>query len=273
MGVSKKRMLEIEKYLSKENLEKYLPLFSANYIATELFYPDFKSTAGTVIDRAKAFGIKSNSISESANLQSVRKSYTDTCYNKYGVKNVSQNEEIKKKKEQSSIDKYGTINVFQSEKIKAKSRKTCLEKYGTEYAGRFFLKNSGTLSKFHIKISKILESLNIQYKNEVPGLFLAYNNFLQKEYSPVVDILIEDKRLVIECNGDFWHANPKMYKDSDIFHTWEGTKTAKEIQDKDKSRISQIESFGYNVLVIWESEFNHNKQDIERKIIDAIKNC
>ena len=40
MGVNKKRMETINQYLSKENLEKYLKIYSANYIAKKLFFPD-----------------------------------------------------------------------------------------------------------------------------------------------------------------------------------------------------------------------------------------
>jgi len=272
MGINQKRREEIEKILSKENLEKALQQYSANYIATKLFLP-FKTTAGVVIDRAKAFGLITHSISESHKLKHTTEARLKTIRTKYGVDNPSQSQEIKNKKEQKAIAKYGVKNVFQAQEIKDKSKLTMMEKYGVEHSGGCLgSKNNGKLSKFHQEIEKLLKKNEISYQSEVCGKFIKYSKTKQKNYSPVVDILIEDSKLVIECNGDFWHANPNKYKDKDIFYTWEGKKTAKDIWKHDKMRTSHIESFGYKVLVIWESDFNHNKQNIEKVILDAIAN-
>src|SRR5690606_19967799 len=99
-----------------------------------------------------------------------------------------------------------------------------------------------------------------------------YNDFQKKQYSPIVDILIENLKLVIECNGDVWHANPEIYKPNDIIYKYTGPTEASYIWKFDQSRIEQIESFGYKVLIIWESEYKSNRQLTEKKILDAIKN-
>lgn len=273
MGINAKRRQEIEFYLSKENLLEYLEIYSANYIAKKLFAPNFITTAGTVIDRAKSFGIKTHTSTTSSLLESVRSSYIETCLATYGVNNVSKSDKIKTKKLDSAIEKFGVTNVFQSEDIKAKSRQTCIAKYGTPHVGTLGIRSSGKLSKFHNKISQMLKQMNIPHLNEVPNLLKKYNKDLNKEYSPIVDILISNVNLVIECYGNFWHANPKFYNSSDIFNTWTGKQTAEEIWNRDQSRLEQIKSFGYNVLIIWESEYNSNKQDTEKRITYAIKNC
>lgn len=271
MGVSKKRQEEVNYYLSKENLEKYLPSYSANYIATKLFLPNFTSTAGTVIDRAKMFGIKTHSVSESCFLEHVKKSKKETLIDLYGVENASQAQEIKDKKEAAAIEKYGCINVFQAKEIKEKSKATNLEKYGTEYVSRLTkFKTHGKRSKLHQAIEKILEKNNIQYESEKSNLFLKYNEYYKRDYSPIVDIILEDLKLVIEINGNVWHANPEKYKPDDLICLFKGKVPAKEIWYRDKLRIEQIESFGYTVLIIWESEYNSNKQKTEEKILNAI---
>lgn len=271
MGISANRQIEIDYYLSKKNLEEYLQIYSANYIATKLFAPDFTTTAGTVIDRAKKFGIPTHNISGSCFLKNTKELKKQTCQKKYGVDNPSQAQEIKNKKEQAALDKYGVVNVFQAEEIKQKSRETCLEKYGCEQVGRLSeFRSKGKRSKFHQQIEHILEKYNITYESEVGNKFKTYNYYYNKDYSPIVDILIEDYKIVIECQGDFWHANPIKYKESDTFDTFEGRKTAKELWQRDKARKEQIESFGYIVIVIWESELNHNRQDVEKSILNAI---
>lgn len=272
MGVSNKRKQEIAHFLSKENLEKYLIIYSANYIAKTLF-PDFKTTAGTVIDIAKRYGIKTHNFSSAKKLKTTIFQVQNTLKNKYGVDNPSKAQFVKNKKEAKALEKYGVRNVFQSEEIKSKIYKTCLEKYGVEKIGETHTgKNSGKRSNFHKKIEQILISLSITFESEKYSLFKKYNTFLKKIYSPIVDILLTEYKIVIECNGDYWHANPKIYKSSDIFHTFSGVRTAKDIWGFDKSRKEQIESFGYIVITIWESDYNKDFEIIKGNILNAIKN-
>ena len=52
---------------------------------------------------------------------------------KYGVKNISQLEEIKNKKQETCFKNYGVKSGFQ---LLEKRKQTCLEKYGVEYVGQ-----------------------------------------------------------------------------------------------------------------------------------------
>lgn len=70
----------------------------------------------------------------------------------------------------------------------------------------------------------------------------------------ICDIYIEKYNLIIEFNGDYWHCNPLKYS-SDYLHPHK-KKLSKEIWDEDKLRIDNIKKYGYNLEVIWESEFN-----------------
>lgn len=272
MGISKQRKQQIEKYLSKENLKKYLKKYSANYIATKLFAPEFITHASTVIDRANKFGIQTHNASNARKLQSVQHCTKKTLYTKYGVTNASQAQFVKDKKEQKALEKYGVRNVFQSEIIKQKLQQTNLEKYGVEKIGWLQKKNNHRRSKFHRKIEDLLVTLNINYESEVTCKFIKYNKELQKKYSPIVDILIEEHKLVIECYGDFWHANPKIYTPNDIFYTFYGKRTSQEIWDFDNIRINHIKNFGYKVLIIWEYDYFNNLKLVKKNIYDIIKN-
>ena len=46
------------------------------------------------------------------------------------------------------------------------------------------------------------------------------------------------------------------------------TKTLAELKSILKKHI---ESFGYHVIIVWERDYQHNKQVCERKLINAIK--
>lgn len=70
----------------------------------------------------------------------------------------------------------------------------------------------------------------------------------------ICDIFIESLNLIIEYNGDYWHCNPKKYS-QDYVHPHK-KKSAKEIWGEDKVRIDNLKKLGYNLEVIWESDFD-----------------
>jgi G:T-mismatch repair DNA endonuclease (very short patch repair protein) len=80
----------------------------------------------------------------------------------------------------------------------------------------------------------------------------------------ICDIFIPKLNLIIEYNGDYWHCNPKKYP-SDYFHSVKNM-TAKELWDYDKNKIDLVRNKGYNLEVIWESEYKKN-QNIINKLI------
>lgn len=271
MGVNAQRMQEVDFYLSKENLEKYLPIYSANYIATKLFYPKFITTAGTVIDRARKLNIKTHTVSSATNLKSSRDLYVETCKIKYNCTNVSQVKFVKKKKIQSAINKYGCENVFQSDEIKEKSKETLYNKYGVTHVTQLetYNANNGKISKPHKIISDFLKSQNIKHKNEI--IFSKFNNIYNKIYSPRADIVIEDIKLIIEINGDLWHANPKLFKKNDFIKTWGGNQTAAEIWEKDRIKKAHMEDFGYKVYYIWQNDIQKNLDLVQKDLLREIK--
>ena len=70
-----------------------------------------------------------------------------------------------------------------------------------------------------------------------------------------VDIYIRELNLIIEFYGDYWHCNPKIYKEDYIRRN----KVAKNIWEYDKKRLDYIGDLNYNVEVIWESDFNEKE--------------
>jgi len=103
------------------------------------------------------------------------------------------------------------------------------------------------LSSIHKKIKQelFLESFGFQSEQLVSKYF--------------ADELNEEKKIIIEVNGDYVHANPKFYKEDDIIKLPNARYTAKEKWDSDKNKKQVLESLGYKVLVIWESD------DLEQK--------
>jgi len=74
---------------------------------------------------------------------------------------------------------------------------------------------------------------------------------------------------IIEFNGDFWHANPKIYKENDVLTKFNKTyDIAKNIWDSDTHRLDILRALGFKVLVVWESDYT---SDPERTVTECVK--
>lgn len=77
---------------------------------------------------------------------------------------------------------------------------------------------------------------------------------------------IKHKNCIIEFNGDYWHANPKIYKDDAIIRG----KTASEIRTRDALKLQTASDLGFSTLVVWESEYKQNKDEVIKKVVKWI---
>lgn len=80
-----------------------------------------------------------------------------------------------------------------------------------------------------------------------------------------VDCLYEKK--VIEFFGDYWHANPNKYSRSHMIKS----RTAEQVWAHDDARIKIMEDAGYQVMIIWESEYAENPERTIGKCIGFLK--
>lgn len=260
----------VKTFLTKELLEELISKYSINYICNFILKPKgYKIVPASLIERCKNLNIKTLSIKEQRNSKKVRDSYKKTCLKKYGFVNaLSKNTKPFKKRNQTVKNKYGVSNVFQVPEIIQKSKKTMIEKYGVTCASQLPLyeRNFGRTSKIHIKIENFLKENNISYESEKLG-FLKFNKFFNKLFSPKVDILIKNQKIIIEIYGDYWHANPKKYSKDFIVARWGGKKRAEEIWHYDKIRINHLKSFGYKIIILWESDIKNKFEKIKRQLI------
>lgn len=263
--------------LITKSLLKYLVEtcnYSIYHIATKIYQPKgYVVDASTLIDFCNEYGIVTKSVKERANDPIVRKKYVDTCFKKYGtINSLSKGTNSYKKRNKTVKKKYGVTNVFQLESVKTKTKKTLREKYGVDNPINLpsFERNNGRKSKLQLCIENILIKNNIVFESEASNRFSKFNKKLNKFYSPIVDVLINHKKIVIEVNGDLWHGNPKIYKPTDKIKKWGGIITASKIWELDKIRKKQIESFGYKVMVLWESDIRKNIEKIEKTLIKKL---
>lgn len=106
------------------------------------------------------------------------------------------------------------------------------------------------------------------------GEKLEYTTF-SKPFGKWIDKLnsyviydIKHKDCIIEFNGDYWHANPKIYKDDAIIRG----KTALQIQERDLLKIQTAKEFGFRTYVVWECDYKRNKQKVINEVVKWIQN-
>jgi len=116
------------------------------------------------------------------------------------------------------------------------------------------LYKNGMQSKMEKKLFTMLKE--VSSLDLTPQLILKRNDGSNKHYC--YDIAFGNR--IIEFNGDFWHANPKFYGAEDLIKHPKKPMVAKDIWARDKAKIEFAKSQGFDLIVVWESEFNESNQ-------------
>lgn len=159
------------------------------------------------------------------------------------------------------IKKYGEekgIEVFNKRQEKwKKSLYKNFEKYGD---GR------SSQSEFaHTIICQICDYLNLNVDDFIKEKWLT-DKSTNRHYS--YDFTYNKK--IIEFNGDYWHANPDLYDET--FFNVRKNMTAEEIWLYDKQKIQCANKNGYKTYIVWENNWNNNKEFELQKCIDFLTN-
>lgn len=86
------------------------------------------------------------------------------------------------------------------------------------------------------------------------------------------DFVDVDNKKIIEFNGDIWHGNPKLFKENDTPNPYNKTLTVKEIWNSDNHKIEKAKAKGYDVLIIWHSDYKQHKQEVIEKCKNFLMN-
>lgn len=73
--------------------------------------------------------------------------------------------------------------------------------------------------------------------------------------------------IVLEFNGDYWHANPLKYNPEDHIQIGRSTFSAKSIWNKDKLRYRRLLNLGYKIIVVWENAWRKDPV----KVVDYLE--
>ncbi len=168
------------------------------------------------------------------------------------------------------------------EKIsKAGTKNFYLQKYGEiegenkwkEYIDKLKKRSLGT-TKSKISDENVLNKLHelhLSVDSEFPVQIKINQKGKYVTKVTKLDYYLRDFNIAIEFYGDYWHANPKSFKDEFFIHK-SIKKSVFEIWNKDKERINQILSvLNCSVLIIWESSSYNLTVDELNKHIEFLK--
>jgi len=215
--------------------------------------------------------------------------YISTIKEKYGDEytNVSQVTSVREKINNTLADKHGSADdyykrqrefmkigydVFCSDQDKLNQRhQNMMSTFQTTYG----VSNAAQIPEVRQKISsarkreiaqmsvderrlrtqKAREAVNYESSLEVrvkKCLVDISEDFIQHQFlwGYNFDVMLRGK-ILIEVNGDFWHANPTKYVATDVLL---GDLTAEKIWLKDKRKVDRATAEGYTVITLWENE-------------------
>lgn len=167
-----------------------------------------------------------------------------------------------------------------SDEFKDKQRHNALVQFSNSYQKELRSDNMRKNWQNGVIVFKQHESINISKQEkefisaiELLGYRVSHRAFLYEENGKkrhlFPDGIIEDKKVIIEYNGSFWHADPSRgYSPSDVIH--HGV-TAEEIWDRDERKRKVYTDNGYKVYTIWSDEFVKDKNGSIEKFSKFIK--
>jgi hypothetical protein len=137
-----------------------------------------------------------------------------------------------------------------------------------EQAADFILnhKSYSTVASF-IEIEFVKQLETILGKLEHTSCSNPYGHYVPALESYVV-FDIRHKDCIIEFNGDYWHANPALYKEDAKIRD----KTASSIWQRDKIKLESANEKGFRTMVVWESDYRKNRNKIINEVIEWILN-
>lgn len=202
---------------------------------------------------------------------SIRRITSKRCIEYYTARGYSEDESKKLVSEGQKyfskdicIEKYGKdqgIKIWQKRQDQWQEKINAKPPEERDRINRLKMTKGITISKAEIEISNKIENLNSNL-TVIKQLALSSNN--KKQY--IYDIAVNNK--IVEYNGDFWHCNPKIYSPDFINPRTKIKAVDKWNQDQEKIKFAQEQ--GYEVMVVWESEFKQNKEEILKKCVQFL---
>lgn len=161
-------------------------------------------------------------VSHKATMQKI----ADTCLERYGHSNFGKGYGAKQKSKQTKRDTIATWDYQE------RLERTSIARTAVNHRG-------GGVSKPEMRVRHCLVELGID--------FVANKHLWHYNYDMVFG------NIIIEVQGDMWHAWPGKYKSTDLIM---GKLLAQDLWDKDAKKKRVANENGFRLIAIWEHDIN-----------------
>lgn len=86
-----------------------------------------------------------------------------------------------------------------------------------------------------------------------------------KDIRQYCDVYVPSKNTIIEFNGDFWHANPKIYDRGNLKYESQRVKVRKDVIKKKYCDENSID-----MIVVWEGEYKKDKNGVINELREKL---
>ena len=86
----------------------------------------------------------------------------------------------------------------------------------------------------------------------------------------IVDGLRKDAKVIVEFYGDTFHCNPKKFTDPDQYCSWI-KRTVGEQWKRDQRRLACFYRLGYTVVIVWQTDWDRDKETAIERIQHALR--
>ncbi len=208
----------------------------------------------------------------------VKQKYKNTCLAKYGVETALQNEAVQARIVQSNLNNYGVAYYNQKHMAEVLpllqdytwlyEQYVELQKTATQIADELGIVDT-TVGRY-LKHHEIAIKLNYGYSYacitwlesvmETEGIYIQHMLNIGEYRFPEMSRCTADgycakTNTIYEFHGDYWHGNPDIYAPN--VYNKSLHKSMGELYQKTTDRENKIKELGYNLVVMWESDFNN----------------
>jgi very-short-patch-repair endonuclease len=230
----------------------------------------------------KKFCIKNYGVEFVTQLDSMKENSKKTLMERYGVDNITKLPEIIKKRKKSNLIKHGVSDPIMLKSVRGDEGKRGIEKIQSGLPDGYIVLESDQKYYYKIICEKGHEFIkgkselcskkknNIEICNQC-NEYIGSNgeqdlyNYISSIYEgnisrsnrtiikPLeIDIVIDELKLCIEFNGDYWHS--EKIKDQ-YYHL---------------NKLNMCRLKGYKLIQIRENDWNKNKEEIQKKLYNLI---
>lgn len=87
------------------------------------------------------------------------------------------------------------------------------------------------------------------------------------------DFVLTNRKVCIEFNGNYYHADPKIYGMNESISHPGCIKRVKSVWDDDKIKKELIKSHGYSIMYVWEDDYASNPHRTLNNCLKYIEGC